>query len=121
LGVATNQKVNKTFKTLAYSLFPFSCSLKSSRIFAINKIGLLYSQRMGIEAMFKDYKTKLVVTILVLAKANETRLNNLILSQHFSYRSTTVGMLHVTSLQGFGYGDVVHQFEKRCNSYFIHN
>ena len=34
---------------------------------------------MGIEAMFKDYKTKLVVTILVLAKANETRLNNLIL------------------------------------------
>ncbi|MDE5121247.1 MAG: hypothetical protein O4965_14590 [Trichodesmium sp. St19_bin1] len=23
--------------------------------------------------------------------------------------------MHATSLQGFGYGDVVHQFEKRCN------
>ena len=22
---------------------------------------------------------------------------------------------YTTSLQGFGYGDVVHQFEKRCN------
>jgi len=22
--------------------------------------------------------------------------------------------LHTTSLQGFGYGDVVHQFKKRC-------
>ncbi|MCL2936028.1 MAG: hypothetical protein MGU50_05305 [Trichodesmium sp. MAG_R02] len=22
--------------------------------------------------------------------------------------------MHATSLQGFGYGDVVHQFEKRC-------
>ncbi|MCL2937271.1 MAG: hypothetical protein MGU50_12205 [Trichodesmium sp. MAG_R02] len=32
----------------------------------------------------------------------------------FSCRSTTVGRLHATSLQGFGYGDVVHQFEKRC-------
>ncbi|MDE5116869.1 MAG: hypothetical protein O4860_06415 [Trichodesmium sp. St2_bin2_1] len=32
----------------------------------------------------------------------------------FLCRSTTVGTLHATSLQGFGYGDVVHQFEKRC-------
>ena len=23
--------------------------------------------------------------------------------------------LSVTSIQGFGYGDIVHQFEKRCN------
>ena len=30
-------------------------------------------------------------------------------------RSTTVGTLHARFLQGFGYGDVVHQFEKRCN------
>ena len=36
LEVATNQKVNKTFKTLTYSLFPFPCSLKSSIIFAMN-------------------------------------------------------------------------------------
>ena len=42
LGVATNKKVNKTFKTLTYSLFPVPCSLKSSGIFATNKIGLLY-------------------------------------------------------------------------------
>jgi len=35
--------------------------------------------------------------------------------QHFSCRSTTVGTLHATFLQSFGYGDVVHQFEKRCN------
>jgi hypothetical protein len=27
--VATNQKANKTFKTLSYSLFPVPCSLKS--------------------------------------------------------------------------------------------
>jgi hypothetical protein len=27
-------------------------------------------------------------------------------------------MLHATSLQGFGYGDIVHQFEKRCNIHF---
>ena len=34
--------------------------------------------------------------------------------QHFSCRSTTVETLHATFLQSFGYGDVVHQFEKRC-------
>ncbi len=34
--------------------------------------------------------------------------------QQFSCRQTTVGTLHATYLQGFGYGDVVHQFEKRC-------
>ena len=43
LGVATNQKVNKTLKTLNSSLFPVPCSLKSSGIFATNKIGLLYT------------------------------------------------------------------------------
>ena len=36
--------------------------------------------------------------------------------QQCSFRSTTVGTLHATSLQDFGYGDVVHQFEKRCNT-----
>ncbi|WP_293090363.1 hypothetical protein, partial [Okeania sp. SIO3B5] len=29
---------------------------------------------------------------------------------------TTVGTLHATSLLGFAYGDVVHKFEKRCQS-----
>ncbi|MCL2939331.1 MAG: hypothetical protein MGU50_23785 [Trichodesmium sp. MAG_R02] len=38
--------------------------------------------------------------------------------QQFLCWSTTVGTLHTTSLQGFGYGDVVHQFEKRCIDYF---
>ena len=36
--------------------------------------------------------------------------------QHFSCGLTTVGTLHARSLQGFGYSDVVHQFEKRCKS-----
>ena len=34
--------------------------------------------------------------------------------QQFSYRYNTVGTFHGTSLQGFSYGDVVHQLEKRC-------
>ena len=34
--VATNQKVNKTFETIIYSLFPVSCLLKSSRICVAN-------------------------------------------------------------------------------------
>ena len=34
--------------------------------------------------------------------------------QQFLCRYTTVGTFHATSLQGFDYGDVVHQFEKRC-------
>ena len=33
--------------------------------------------------------------------------------QQFSCRSTTVGTLHAKSLQGFGYDDVVNQFENR--------
>jgi hypothetical protein len=36
--------------------------------------------------------------------------------QDFSCQSTTVGTLHATSLQGFGYGDVVHQFKKRSQA-----
>jgi hypothetical protein len=38
--------------------------------------------------------------------------------QQFSCRSTTVETLHAKSLQSFGYGDVVHQFEKRCKPNF---
>ena len=34
--------------------------------------------------------------------------------QQFSCRQTRAGTLHATSLQDFGYGDVVHQVEKRC-------
>ena len=34
--------------------------------------------------------------------------------QQFWCLSTTIGTLHSRSLQGFGYGDVVYQFEKRC-------
>ncbi|NEQ39643.1 MAG: transposase [Okeania sp. SIO3I5] len=47
------------------------------------KIKKIYSQRMGIEAMFKDYKTG--TYNLESAKANETRLNNLILLIGISY------------------------------------
>ena len=31
------------------------------------------------------------------------------------YCACNVPTVHATSLQGFGYGDVVHQFKKRCN------
>ncbi|MEM1172907.1 MAG: IS4 family transposase, partial [Cyanobacteria bacterium P01_H01_bin.35] len=47
------------------------------------QIKKIYSQRMGIEAMFKDYKTG--GYNLESAKANETRLNNLILLIAISY------------------------------------
>ena len=47
------------------------------------KIKKIYSQRMGIEAMFKDYKTG--GYNLESAKANEIRLNNLILLIAISY------------------------------------
>ena len=38
----------------------------------------------------------------------------------FSCWSTTVGKFYGRSLQGFGYGDVVPPFEKRCNLLGIH-
>ena len=38
-----SSQVNKTIKTLNYSLFPVPCSLKNSGVFATNKIGLLYT------------------------------------------------------------------------------
>ena len=34
--------------------------------------------------------------------------------QQFLCRQTTVKTLNATSIEGFGYGDVVYQFEKRC-------
>ena len=40
--------------------------------------------------------------------------------QQFLYRSTTVGTLYATSLEGFGYGDVAHQFEKHCKLSKVH-
>ncbi|WP_370497161.1 hypothetical protein [Trichodesmium erythraeum] len=47
------------------------------------KVKKIYSQRMGIEAMFKDYKSG--AYNLEAAKANENRLNNLILLIAISY------------------------------------
>ena len=37
--------------------------------------------------------------------------------QQFSCMYTTVGTFHATSLQGFGYDDVVHQFENRYKKF----
>ena len=54
-----------------------------SNLSSPEKIKKIYSQRMGIEAMFKDYKTG--GYNLESAKANETRLNNLILLIAISY------------------------------------
>ena len=48
--VATNQKVNKTFKSLTYSLLPVPCFIKSSRIVATNthRIAIYFSGLFGI-------------------------------------------------------------------------
>ncbi|NES06172.1 MAG: transposase [Okeania sp. SIO2F4] len=54
-----------------------------ANLLSAGKIKKIYSQRMGIEAMFKDYKTG--AYNLESAKANETRLNNLILLIAISY------------------------------------
>ena len=54
-----------------------------SNLSSPEKIKKIYSQRMGIEAMFKDYKTG--GYNLESAKANEIRLNNLILLIAISY------------------------------------
>ena len=50
-----NQKVDKKVETLTYCLLPVACSLKSSNIFATNKIGLLYV----IEVAYQSVKVKL--------------------------------------------------------------
>ncbi|NES65786.1 MAG: hypothetical protein F6K24_11220 [Okeania sp. SIO2D1] len=50
---------------------------------SIEKVRKVYSQRMGIEAMFKDYKSG--GYHLEAANANQTRLNNLILLIAISY------------------------------------
>ena len=52
-----------------------------SNLSSPEKIKKIYNQRMGIEAMFKDYKTG----GYNLESANETRLNNLILLIAISY------------------------------------
>ena len=54
-----------------------------SNLSSPEKIKKIYSQRMGIKAMFKDYKTG--GYNLESAKANETRLSNWILLIVISY------------------------------------
>ena len=49
----------------------------------LGKVKKVYSQRMGIEAMFKDYKTSCYN--LESAKSNEKRFNNWILLIAISY------------------------------------
>ena len=82
------QKITKILKVRTYNLLNYKKQKyrqKSvvekwyilSNLSSPGKIKKIYSHRMGIEAMFKDYKTG--GYNLESAKANETRLNNLIL------------------------------------------
>ncbi|MGD1701582.1 transposase [Dapis sp. BLCC M229] len=89
-----NQKITKILKVSTYNLLAYKkqkyrqksvvekwyilTNLSSAR-----KVKKIYSQRMGIEAMFKDYKSG--GYNLEASKANETRLNNLILLIAISY------------------------------------
>ncbi len=89
-----NQKITKILRVGTYNLLLYkkqkyrdkSVSEKwyiSTNLSSPGQIKKIYSQRMGIEAMFKDYKTG--GYNLESAKANETRLNNLILLIAISY------------------------------------
>jgi hypothetical protein len=55
------------------------------------------------------------IVVFSIVKSHSHNPNPL---QQFSCRQTTVGTLHATFLEGFGYSDVVHQFENavRANS-----
>jgi len=89
-----NQKITKILKVGTYNLLVYKKKKYRqkyvvekwyilSNLSSPEKIKKIYSQRMGIEAMFKDYKTG--GYNLESAKANETRLNNLILLIAISY------------------------------------
>ncbi|WP_375340677.1 transposase [Okeania sp. SIO2B9] len=89
-----NQKITKIKKVGIYNLLVYKkqkyldnyVSEKwyiLTNLSSIEKVKKVYSQRMGIEAMFKDYKSG--GDHLEAAKANQTRLNNLILLIAISY------------------------------------
>ncbi|MDE5123649.1 MAG: transposase, partial [Trichodesmium sp. St19_bin1] len=89
-----NKKITKILKVKTYNLLVYKKQKyrqKSlldkwyvlSNLSSPEKIKKIYSQRIGIEAMFKDYKTG--GYNLESAKANEIRLNNLILLIAISY------------------------------------
>ena len=84
------------------------------------KIKKIYSQKMGIEAMFKDYKTG--GYNLESAKANEIRLNNLILLIAISY---TISSFKVQKVKNKGVQEYISRTnekgrkEKRHSSFFV--
>lgn len=84
-----NQKITKILKVGTYNLLVYKRqkyrhnSVSEKWYSSAGKVKKIYSQRMAIEAMFKDYKTG--GYNLESAKANETRLNNLILLIAISY------------------------------------
>ena len=95
----SNQKITKIKKVGTYNLLVYKKQKYRQKSVAEKwyiltnlssgeKIKKVYSQRMGIEAMFKDYKTG--GYNLESAKANETRLNNLILLIAISYTISSV-------------------------------
>ncbi|NEP07388.1 MAG: IS4 family transposase [Okeania sp. SIO2G4] len=89
-----NQKITKILKVGTYNLLIYKKQKYRQKsvvekwyiltnLSSTGKVKKIYSQRMGIEAMFQDYKTG--GYNLESAKANETRLNNLILLIAISY------------------------------------
>ena len=89
-----NQKIPKILRVGTYNLLIYKSPKYREKIVAETwyiltnlsspgQVKKIYKQRMGIEAMFKDYKSG--GSNLEVAKANEIRLNNWILLIAISY------------------------------------
>ena len=77
-----NQKVDKKVETLTYCLLSVACSLKSSKIFVTNKIGLLYIEIDGrVWFSFKDISD-------ILKKPSLYRREDVIIIDDIQYMSS---------------------------------
>ena len=103
-----DKKINKNLNVKTYNLLNYKKQKYRQKyvvqkwyiltnLSSPEKIKKIYSQRMGIEAMFKDYKTG--GYNLELAKANEIRLNNLILLISISH---TISSFQVQKVKNKG-------------------
>ncbi|MCH2050957.1 MAG: transposase [Trichodesmium sp. ALOHA_ZT_67] len=126
-----NQKITKilrvgTYNLLIYKKPKYRDKSVSEKWYILTNLSLpgkikkIYSQRMGIEAMFKDYKTG--AYNLESAKANETRLNNLILLIAISY---TISSFQVQKIKNKGVQEYISRTneksrkERRHSSFFV--
>ena len=126
-----NQKITKILKVGTYNLLVYKKQKYRQKsvvekwylitnLSSTGKIKKIYSQRMGIEAMFKDYKTG--GYNLESAKANETRLNNLILLIAISY---TISSFQGQKIKNKGVQEYISRThekgrkERRHSSFFV--